>query len=111
MHCLDKNCNSAELYAHVQASVALPMAQRGGSVSTKGFVVKQTDVKDWWDKDENKHTRRIRGPIICASCGVEYFYLKGLVPALRMGSYTEALELGFEHFESTSTKDDTDTAD
>jgi hypothetical protein len=111
MRCLEKTCNSENLYAHVQASVAVPLAKRGGSVKLAGVAVKQTDVKGWWDKTENGHMRRIRGPIICADCGAEHFYLKGLDPALRLGSYQEALEAGFEHFESTSAKDESDTTD
>jgi len=101
MHCLDKTCNSTDLYAHVQASVAIPLTQRGGSVNLKGFVVKQSDVKDWWDL-ENGQPRLIRGPIICANCGAEHVYLKGLSPALRLMSYADAVELGYDHFAATS---------
>lgn len=111
MRCLEKNCNSENLYAHVQASLAVPLAKRGGSIKLAGTSVTQADVKKWWDATENGHQRRVRGPIICADCGAEHFYLKGLVPALRLGSYAEALELGFEHFEATSAKDETDTTD
>jgi hypothetical protein len=111
MHCLEKGCGSSNLYAHVQASLAVPMSQRRGTVNTKGVVVKQTDVKAWWDKNELGHVRRIRGPIICADCGAEHVYLKGLVPALRLLSYAEACELGYEHFADTSERDDEDTTD
>lgn len=95
-------CSSTELLAHVQASLAVPLAQKGGSINTKGFVVKQTDVKEWWDGTDEE-PKLIRGPIICADCLEEHVYLKGLSPSLRAVTYQEALQLGYDHFAASST--------
>ena len=103
MRCM--NCNSTELLGHVQASLAVPLAQKGGSINTKGLVVKQTDVKEWWDGTADD-PRLIRGPIICADCCEEHVYLKGLKPPLRKISYQEALQLGYDHFAADSEKGD-----
>lgn len=103
MYCID--CKSEKLLCHVQANVVVPLSQRGGTINLKGFVVKQTDVKAWWDKEnglEANPDRMIRGPIICADCCAEHVYLKGLQPSLRKITYAEALALGYDHFAATS---------
>jgi hypothetical protein len=105
MHCLNSSCNSTHLLAHVQASVAVPLAQRGGSIKLAGFSVKQSDVKEWWDGTDDE-PKLIRGPILCADCLEEHVYLKGLKPALRKMTYMEAVQLGYDHFAATSEKGD-----
>lgn len=101
MQCL--NCKSEELMCHVQASIYLPLSQRGGTVLLKGFNVTQADIKAWWDKVDastapDAEDRKIRGPIVCADCGTEHTYFVGLVPSLRKVSLGEALELGYDAF-------------
>lgn len=103
MRCLNKSCNSENLLAHVQASIAIPLAKKGGTVALQGVVVKQTDIKAWWDGTDDE-PKLIRGPIICADCLEEHVYLKGLQPSLRKMSYVEALQLGYDHFAATSQK-------
>lgn len=105
MKCLNTNCNSPNLLAHVQASVAVPLAQKGGSIILKGFAVKQTDVKEWWDGTESSPVL-IRGPIICADCLEEHVYLKGLKPSLRKMTYAEAVQTGYDSLAATSEKGD-----
>lgn len=103
MKCLE--CGSPELYAHVQASLALPILHKGGGVNTKGFVVKQTDVKEWWCGTDDS-PKLIRGPIVCVDCLTDHVYLKGLKPALRKMTYQEAMDIGYETLAASSEKGD-----
>lgn len=103
MKCLNKSCGSENLLAHVQASLAIPLAKKGGSIHMAGLTVKQTDVKAWWDGTEDD-PKLIRGPIICPDCLEEHVYLKGLQPSLVKMSYVEALQLGYDHFAKNSQK-------
>jgi hypothetical protein len=105
MKCLNTSCNSSNLLAHVQASIAIPLAQKGGSIKLSGVVIKQTDVKEWWDGKDESPTM-IRGPIICADCCEEHVYLKGLKPALRKMTYAEAVQTGYDQLAASSEKGD-----
>jgi hypothetical protein len=62
-----------------------------------GEKIKQSEIKDIWDKDHTKENDRIiRGPIVCPSCDQAHYYIKGAVPALRLGQYEEAKSVGVE---------------
>lgn len=100
MHCL--NCKSTNLICRVEAVVMLPLAKKGGTVLTKGFAVKQTDVKDWWDKTPIGDERKIRGPIVCGDCDEEHTYFRGLQPSLVKVTYAEAVQNGYEYYASKS---------
>lgn len=102
MNCL--SCKTGTLLARVSAILMAPLAQRGGSIAMKGVAVKQTEIKDWWDKDLVGDKRMIRGPIICADCDAEHVYLCGLQPSLRLMMHDEAKALGYAHFAATSEK-------
>lgn len=94
MKCL--NCGSETLLAHVQASLAVPLGQKGGSIDLAGQPsVTHVTVKEWWDGTKES-PRMIRGPILCADCLEEHVYLKGATPALRKMTYAAAMELGYE---------------
>lgn len=100
MQCL--RCNSEDLRGEILIRKSLPVTRRRGSVAIAGVKVSQKELKTTWDYDGDD-VRLIRGPILCADCGAEHFYVKGGADnkRLRMGSYEEAAMLGFEEVVET----------
>lgn len=109
MNCLNPSCKSDQLLCRVSAILMAPLAKRGGTLSMKGVTVGQAEIKAWWDKNAaGTEERKIRGPIVCAECDTEHVYIRGLQPSLRMITYDEACEKGYDHFASISTKSSED---
>ncbi|RLA42159.1 MAG: hypothetical protein DRQ64_00255 [Gammaproteobacteria bacterium] len=91
------SCGKDELAGILTFQMVIPMAQKGGSVNMAGVKIPQTEMKNKWDKDHTgDEDRVIRGPIICLACEAHHYYVKGAVPALRLGSYEDACERGIE---------------
>lgn len=54
---------------------------KGGGISTKGIVIKQTDLESAWESVYKVHGGK--APVTCEACNAAFFYVKekGLVPA------------------------------
>lgn len=97
MKCL--SCGSEELFATVTIVRFVPMADRNGTIKVGGLKLGQVDAKEAWDSvqaAEGLVDKKIRGPIICASCETEHYYVLGSKRPLRIGSYEEACSKGHE---------------
>lgn len=92
-------CGSSELFAIVKMIKAMPLADKAGTVKLAGIKVGQVDLKLAWDTVhglEGSPDKEIRGPIMCADCEAEHFYVTDSKDPLRRGSYEEAVVLGIE---------------
>jgi hypothetical protein len=98
MRCL--SCGSdGELFATVTITKYVPMADRLGTIKIGGLKLGQVDAKEAWDSvqaAEGLVDKMIRGPIVCAVCQTEHYYVVGSKRPLRIGSYAEACEKGHE---------------
>jgi hypothetical protein len=92
-------CGSDQLFGIVTLQRAVPLAHHGGSVKIGGVErVNRLTLKEEWDKDKAGRPRELRGPIFCAVCESEMFYVSGAPINPILGSYQEALQLGPEHY-------------
>lgn len=89
MKCLE--CGSDALLGHVTITLYVPLAKKGGSLKIGGVKIGQNTILDMWDgpKDNDK---KIKGPIVCADCTSEHYYVVGSKKSLRLGSTEEALK-------------------
>lgn len=90
LRCLE--CESDQLFGKITIVKSIPMAQKGGGFNMAGQKITQAEIKKQWSHKLTGDTKTVRGPIYCAECGVEHYYVPGAVPALRQGSYDEAVE-------------------
>lgn len=90
------SCGEPELLAQVTITKLVPFADRGGTVKIGGQKLGQIDLKRSWDADESGNEQKIRGPIFCASCETEHYWVAGAKDPLRIGSVEEAREVGYE---------------
>lgn len=93
------SCDQPELLAMVTIVKAVPLADKGGTIKIGGQKLGQMDLKWTWDKIANKDDapdQKIRGPIICAACEQEHFFVVGDRNPLRKGSVVEAREMGYD---------------
>lgn len=98
----------------------MPLADRGGTVKVGGIKVGQADSKGAWDENNDSWewilkalrplglegtalpprngdgVKLIRGPIFCADCEAEHFYVVGSPKPLRLGSFIEACAKGYD---------------
>ena len=87
-----ESCGHNELFGKVTIVKLIPLAHKGGGLNMSGQKIGQVDVrKQWADKLTGK-TKLVRGPIFCGDCSAEHYYIPGATPALRKGSYEEAVE-------------------
>ena len=78
---------------------AMPLADKAGTVKVSGVKVGQVDLKLAWDTTagvDGSPEKEIRGPIMCAECESEHYYVTDSKDPLRLGSYKEALAAGIE---------------
>lgn len=104
------NCKSENLFGDINIRILLPMAKKGGNILTAGYVVTQKMVMAWW-LEENGAEKQILGPVLCADCGEEHTYFKGLTPALRRVLHADAVRYGYDHYAASSTAGDAEEAD
>jgi len=91
-------CNSDDLFGKVTLSIGLEITKRGGSVKVGGSKISQLDMKDAWNKGNGCVPATIRGPILCADCGTEMFYVVGAPSNPYEGSHIDADVVGGDHF-------------
>ena len=93
MKCL--SCGGESLVAKVTIDLMVPLADRGGTIKIGGLKLGQVTAKEAWDLeptiDGSKKDRVIRGPIYCADCNTEHYYVVGSKRSLREGSYDAAV--------------------
>ena len=94
------SCGSeGTLLAKVTIVKMVPLADRGGTIKIGGQKLGQADLKETWDtvhRPSGIEDRLIRGPIICADCEAEHFYVVGSKRPIRLGSFEEAVEAGHD---------------
>lgn len=91
------NCGEPSLLCKVVITKMVPLADRNGTLKLGGLKVGQADAKSAWDKVggyEQGPDQTIRGPIYCAECEAEHFYVLGDKNPLRLGSTEEARRNG-----------------
>jgi hypothetical protein len=91
------SCGSAALLCKVVITKMVPLADRNGTIKLGGLKVGQADAKNSWDKiggHEQGPDQPLRGPIFCAECEAEHYYIVGDKNPLRLGSVEDARKYG-----------------
>jgi len=85
-----ESCGHSTLLAKVDIVKMVPLKDKGGNLAMAGVKVGQQDIKSMWTEKRSGGEKPVRGPIFCAECGEEHYYIPGQVPALHLGSMDQA---------------------